>query len=182
MMSPAPRLKEKYVLALCCAPVPPDLITGYFSHDDLVKVHRHDCTNLAKTDAARLVRLDWPEISAPAEPVLEADFLELDQLDFDILRHHRDFDIDYSLMVAKTLRISKREAFDRHRKLRNLGLLERVDALMVRYRKTTAEHKWIKHRNHTYYRLTDKGVRYLKFKTTSGETGSEPGNNRLNES
>jgi hypothetical protein len=181
-MSSAPLLKEKYVLALCCAPVPPDPITGYFSHDDFIKVHREGCANLTKADVDRLVRLDWLEISVPVQSLPEDDFLELDQLDFDILCHHRDFDIDYSLMVAKTLRISKREAFDRHRKLRNLGLLERVDALMVRYRKTTAEHKWIKHRNHTYYRLTDKGGRYLKFHPLSGETDSGVGKNLPNES
>jgi predicted transcriptional regulator len=78
-----------------------------------------------------------------------------------ILKCSNTYDIDYSLMVASVLRIPKEEAFERHDKLRNFGLLERVDATMVRYRKNIAPGKWIKHRNHTYYRLTDKGRRYL---------------------
>jgi hypothetical protein len=174
-MSLAPRLREKYGLALCCAPGPSDRITGYFSHEDFVKVHRRDCANLAKAEPARLVMLEWSEISAPPQAAPDNDFRELDRVDFDILRHHRDFDIDYSLMVAKAVGIDKQEAFDRHRKLKDLGLLERVNALMVRYRKTTAEHKWIKHRNHTYYGLTEKGARYLEFQVVSGEFGSVDG-------
>jgi len=156
-----PSLKEKYTLARCCLPTPGDAITGYFSQDDVIKVHRNDCPSLSKTDPQRLIKLEWENIVAarPAPP--DDDYRELEAVDFEVLRHHRDYDIDYSLMVASVLRIPKEEAFERHDKLRNLGLLERVDAVMVRYRKNIAPGKWIKHRNHTYYRLTDKGMRYL---------------------
>jgi hypothetical protein len=159
----APSLKEKYTLARCCFPSLGEAIIGYFSQDDVIKVHRRDCSSLSKTDPQRLVRLEWPDIvvAEPAPP--GDDFGELEPLDFEVLKHHLDYDIDYSLMVAGELRIPKEEAFERHDKLRNLGLLERVDAVMVRYRKNMAPGKWIKHRNHTYYRLTDKGRRYLDW-------------------
>jgi hypothetical protein len=160
-VSDSRRLREKYTLARCCGPTPPDLIGGYFSHNDLVKVHRSDCPNLARSEAERRLSLEWNSILEPEQPQSDIDPGLLDPLDFEILRHHREYDIDYSLMVAKVLKIDRQEAFGRHQKLRNLGLLERVDALMVRYRKNTVEHKWIKHRNHTYYRLTKKGERCL---------------------
>ena len=38
---------------------------------------------------------------------------------------------------------------------------ERVEPLMIRYRKNIVKGKWIKHRNHTYYELTEKGRKYL---------------------
>ena len=158
-----PSLKEKYTLARCCLPTLGDAITGYFSQDDVIKVHRSGCVNLSKTDPHRLIKLEWQDIVV-AQPALPGDdFGELEALDFEVLKHHHDYDIDYSLMVASVLRIPKEEAFERHDRLRNLGLLERVDAVMVRYRKSIAPGKWIKHRNHTYYRLTDKGLRYLDF-------------------
>ena len=58
-------------------------------------------------------------------------------------------------------RLDKQTVFDRHRKLREMGLLERVTATMVRYRKGIVDNKWIKHRNHTYFDLTDRGRKYL---------------------
>jgi len=158
-----PRLKDKYTLAKCCRPGPNDPIVGYFSYADVIKVHRHDCPNLNKTDPERLISLDCKEIVAGEPTPPDDDYHQLDDVDFKVLKHHREYDIDYSLMVANMLRIPGQEAFERHDKLRNLGLLERVNAVMVRYRKNIAPGKWIKHRNHTYYRLTDKGVRYLDF-------------------
>ena len=160
-MSESLRLREKYTLARCCGPRPPDPIAGYFSHNDLVKVHHTDCPNLARADSERRLSLEWSDILEREQPPSDIDPALLDPLDFEILRHHKENDIDYSLMVAKVLQIKRQEAFTRHQKLRNLGLLERVDALMVRYRKNTAEHKWIKHRNHTYYRITEEGEHLL---------------------
>lgn len=161
-----PRLKDKYTPAKCCRPSPSDIIVGYFSHDDIIKVHRHNCPNLNKTDPERLIDLDWKDITeAPPIPP-DDDYRQLDTVDFAVLKHHRDYDIDYSLMVAKVLLIPRQEAFERHDKLRNLGLLERVDAVMVRYRKNIAPGKWVKHRNHTYYRLTEKGAGYLAYHLT----------------
>lgn len=156
-----PPLKDKYTLARCCRPSLDDTITGYFSLNDVIKVHRRGCPNLARTDSDRLINLEWSEIAEAAPVPPDDDFSQLEPVDFEILRHHHQYDIDYSLMVAKMLRIPRQVAFDRHQKLRNLGLLERVDAVMVRYRKNIAPGKWVKHRNHTYYRLTEKGARYL---------------------
>ena len=157
------KLQEKYILSKCCSPSPGNEIVGYFSHDDLIKVHAKDCPNLAKADPSRVVSLKWDEIRSAETSEPKQDYEQLEGTDFDILKHHRDYDIDYSLKVARVLNIDKQEAFNRHQKLREMGLLERVDALMVQYRKKVADNKWIKHRNHTYYRLTDKGGRYLEY-------------------
>ena len=162
-MSQEFQLKSDYVLAKCCSPCPKDRITGYYSHNNLLKVHRHDCNRLKTVPPERLVSLRWSEIVA-AEPFKPGDdYANLDQIDFAILKHHLDFGIDYSLVVARAVGLPGQEAFDRHGKLRAQKLLERVDATMVQYRKGIARHKWIKHRNHTYYRLTPKGERYLAY-------------------
>jgi hypothetical protein len=162
-MTGKPRLKEEYLLADCCRPTPEDAIVGYYSHTNILKVHRADCPNLEKTEQDRLVTLLWEDVLAPESYVPGDDFKQLDQTDFSILKHHREHGIDYSLLVAKALSIPKEEAFSRHARLRQLELLERVDAVMVRYRKGVVDNKWIKHRNHTYYDLTDKGRKYLEY-------------------
>lgn len=165
----APSLKERYTLANCCSPTESDQITGYFSYNNLIKVHRHDCTNLDKAEPDRLVQLAWAEIVADSPFQPGDDYAELDATDFAILKHHRDYDIDYSLKVARVLGLDKQEAFDRHRKLRDLGLIERVEALIVQYRKKIAKNRWIKHRNHTYYELTARGAAYLELNLSGNE-------------
>jgi len=169
MMAEETQLQDGYLLARCCSPAPGDDIIGYHSHTEVIKVHRSDCINLKKTEPARLVTLRWTDIVAAVTFVPGDDYITLDSVDFAILKHHRDLDIDYSLKVAGELGIAKQEAFDRHQNLRSSGLLERVEALMVRYRKKVAAHKWIKHRNHTYYRLTEKGYRYLEYYLSQGK-------------
>ncbi len=166
----APPLKERYTLAKCCTPTEAHQITGYFSYDNFIKVHQHDCANLAKAEPDRLVQLVWEEILAAEEFRPGDDYVDLDEIDFAVLKHHRDFDIDYSLKVARMLGIDKQEAFDRHKKLRELGLLERVEALIVQYRKRIAKNRWIKHRNHTYYELTERGTAYLNLYEAGGRT------------
>ena len=157
------QLKENYILANCCHPEPPERLIGYFSHDGMLKVHRDTCPNLNKADQGRLVELEWSEILAPEAFEPDQDFSTLDATDFAVLGHHRDLGIDYSLKLARDLNISKETAFECHRKLRDMGLLERVEPTMVQYRKGVVDNKWIKHRNHTYYDLTDKGRAYLMY-------------------
>lgn len=154
-------LKEDYVLAACCSPSLEDSIIGYYSHNNILKVHRDNCPNLRKADPSRLLSLDWKSILAEEEFHPDDDYESLDDIDFRILRHHRDYGIDYSLVVARVMQIDKKIAFDRHRKLREMGLIERVEAVIVRYRKGIVDNKWIKHRNHTYFDLTTKGRDYL---------------------
>ncbi len=155
------RLKESYTLARCCSPSHSDKIVGYFSHDNYLKVHRHDCESLKKAESARLVSLSWDDILQDARYTPGPDYRGLDGADFAVLRHHLDYGIDYSLMVAKALAIPRQEAFERHKRLRDQGLLKRVEPRIVQYRKGIVDNKWIKHRNHTYYDLTDKGRLYL---------------------
>ena len=155
------KLKEKYVLANCCRPGENDPIVGYYSYNNVLKVHKAGCDELAKADPDRLVRLEWQDIRVGAEPGPGDDFTALDDIDFHILAHHRDMGIDYSLKVANSLRLNHQIVFERHAKLREMGLLKRVEPRLVRYRKHMVKGKWIKHRNHTYYDLTDKGAAYL---------------------
>jgi hypothetical protein len=162
------KLKEGYAFANCCSPLPSDKIVGYYSHDSFFKVHDHDCASLKGIDQARLVPLSWDEIVEKEGFVPENDYYDLDSVDFAVLRHHLEYGIDYSLMLAKMLTIPKHEAFERHKKLKGLGLLQRVEPRMVQYRQGIADHKWIKHRNHTYYELTDKGRAYLEYHEAHG--------------
>lgn len=156
-------LREGYKAARCCSPQPPDQISGYFSHRNLIIVHRSACPNLLKVEPARVLSLNWDEILGEKAFEPEDDYRQLDQLDFRILRHHREMGIDYSLVVAESLKLDLQQMFERHRKLRDLKLLRRVERVMIRYRENTVENKWIKHRNHTYYEITPKGKRYLDY-------------------
>ena len=167
-MSDRPKLKESYLLARCCSPSPGDSIVGYYSHDNCLKVHRHDCRNLSKAESGRLVTLEWDNILAEREFTPDADYDGLDTADFAVLAHHGEYGIDYSLKVARELHVSKQEIFDRHRKLREMGLLARVEPRIVQYRKGIVGNKWIKHRNHTYYELTEKGKAYLEYRRSHG--------------
>lgn len=156
-------LHEGYKLAGCCNPEPEDAISGYYSHNNEMIIHSEDCPNLHKVEPERIIKLEWKEILAkkPEEP--DKDYSELNELDFIILAHHEAYGNDYSLKVARMLNKSKQEIFDSHAKLRNLRLLTRVKPSIIQYRKGVVDNKWIKHRNHTYYDLTDKGRLYLDF-------------------
>ncbi|RKX22991.1 MAG: hypothetical protein DRP35_00610 [Candidatus Zixiibacteriota bacterium] len=129
----------------------------------MLKVHKQNCTNLKKAEPDRLVQLEWHDILEVPESKPDDDFNRLEIIDFKILEHHQNLGIDYSLKVAKDVNIPKQDAFDRHEKLKNMELIERVDALMVQYRKGVVKNKWIKHRNHTYYQITSKGKKYLDY-------------------
>jgi hypothetical protein len=162
MMKEETKVNDGYKLARCCSPQPPERIAGYFSHNNLIVVHRSDCPNLLKVEPERLLSLSWDEISKREKGEPEEDYLKLDLLDFGILRHHQEMGIDYSLVVAESLKVDLQQMFERHRKLRNMKLLRRVERVMIRYRKNIVKNKWIKHRNHTYYEITPKGRRYLE--------------------
>lgn len=164
------RLKDKYTIAVCCRPVPGDAISGYYSYHNIIKVHKAACSSLGKADPDRLMALDWADILVAEDSGPDGDFRLLDEIDFLILGHHRSMGVDYSLKVAAVLRLDKQTVFDRHARLRDLGLLCRVEPRMIRYRKNIAPGKWIKHRNHTYYDLTDKGRGYLVY-----HNGLKPG-------
>jgi hypothetical protein len=156
------KLKAPYILAKCCNARPGHVIVGYYSHNNHIKVHTHDCKSLSSTDSGRLLKLTWEAILAPAEFTPEADYAELDDLDFSVLGHHSAYGVDYAHVLARKLNMDKAEAFARHKKLLELGLLERVKPVIIQYRKGIVNNKWIKHRNHTYYDLTDKGRAYLE--------------------
>lgn len=157
------RLKDKYVSANCCNPQIGDSITGYFSYDDMIKVHRSDCANLKKADISRLMDLSWEDIVENDEFVPDDDFKYLTDIDILILKHHRDYGFDYSRKVASMYKLDKQAVFESHGKLRGSKLLKRVEPRMIQYRKNIVPGKWIKHRNHTYYDITDRGKQYLDY-------------------
>lgn len=167
-MSQPIRLKEKYTLAKCCTPGLADKIVGYFSFDDHLKVHRANCANLNKAPDDRLVPLEWDEIRAEPDFQPDQQFDQLEPHDYAILDHHERLGVDYSLKVAADLNLSKQELFDRHKRLREMRLLERVEPTMIRYRKGVVDNKWIKHRNHTYYQLTVLGQKLLEYHRKNG--------------
>lgn len=162
------RLKHDYIAADCCKPKQGDPITGYYSHDNIIKVHKTNCGNLARVDPKRLIILEWDDILAGEEFCPDDDYRKLDEVDFRILNHHRQLGVDYSLEAAVILHIDRQTVFDKHDKLRGLGLLRRVAPKMIRYRKGIVKGKWVKHRNHTYYDLTEKGRKYLGFYLEKG--------------
>jgi hypothetical protein len=157
------RLKEGYVQAKCCSPEPDDSITGYFSYKGVIVVHKTSCGNLKKVESKRLLTLSWNQMLAAEDSKPDADYSQLDQIDFLILRHHHMVGLDYAWVVAGMLNLEPELVFERHRKLKGLKLLERVGKVMIQYRKNIVDQKWIKHRNHTYYRITPKGEKYLNF-------------------
>ena len=161
-------LKEDYILANCCHPAPNDDIVGYYSFINVLKVHKADCPSLQKADQSRLVQLNWKDILASEDFQPDPDYSELSELDFKILKHHLDWGVDYSLKIASMHHLKKQTVFDIHQKLRDMKLLDRVKPLMMQYRKGIAKNKWIKHRNHTYYELTEKGRNYLDYYLKAG--------------
>jgi hypothetical protein len=179
MMSKDKKLKEGYKLAGCCSPEPNHSIKGYFSYTNMIVVHKSTCGNLKRSEPDRIISLSWEEVLEKPEEKPGSEFFQLDKLDFAILQHHQTMGIDYSLMVARILHIESQLAFERHKKLKGMGLLKRVEKVMVRYRRNIVDNKWIKHRNHTYYQITPKGERYLdsfvsqKGRITKDDRGSQ---------
>jgi hypothetical protein len=157
------KLRERYKIAKCCSPGPDDVITGYYSYNNVLIVHRVSCRNLKKVESDRFVSLCWEEILEKEESEPDKDYYQLDELDFRILRHHQAMGVDYSWMVAYILKVEPEQVFERHKKLKDLKLLKRVEPVMIQYRKNIVDSKWIKHRNHTYYQITPKGEGYINF-------------------
>ena len=156
-------LNEGYKLANCCQPETSHEIKGYYSYNGIMIVHKSDCANLDKVEPERIVNLRWSDLLAGESEQPDDDFNDLEELDFRILAHHRHYGVDYSLKVARMLNAERQAVFDSHTKLRQMNLLTRVKKLIIRYRKGIVDNKWIKHRNHTYYELTDKGRLYLEY-------------------
>ena len=154
-----------YNLAKCCSPQDRDSIVGYFKADGTITVHRIDCESVRHLRRERLLDVTWQEIHATKKQTdseeIDPAFNQLDETDYLILKHHQEFGLDYSKIVSDMLGIPMEDAYKRHRKLRELGGLKRVEKRMIQYRKNIVKGKWIKHRNHTYYELTLKGEDWI---------------------
>lgn len=154
-----------YKIAKCCHPQENDPITGYFKEDSTIAVHQTTCNAVQGLRPERLLAVAWDEIQATensADSVtIASEFDQIDETDYFILKHHQEFGMDYSIVVAEALRIPLEEMHQRHRKLRELGGLKRVEGRIIHYRKNIVKGKWIKHRNHTYYELTPEGKTWI---------------------
>lgn len=163
-----------YQIAKCCAPQPETPVIGYFKENGTITVHHAECASVQGLRTERLLKVSWQEIQAaevPPEVTLAPEFDELDETDYFVLKHHQEFGMDYSIVVAETLQIPLEEMHRRHRKLRELGGLKRVEGRIIHYRKNIVKGKWIKHRNHTYYELTPDGKTWIEaFEKLSLET------------
>lgn len=155
-----------YKIAKCCNPQEDNPITGYFKEDGTIAVHHDTCNALQGFRTERLLKVTWDEIRATEiasdTAPLAPEFAELDETDYFILKHHQELGMDYSIVVAEALRIPLEEMHQRHRKLRDLGGLKRVEGRIIQYRKNIVKGKWIKHRNHTYYELTPEGKTWIQ--------------------
>ena len=155
-----------YKIAKCCDPQEGDAITGYFKEDGTITIHDAACNTVHGLRTERLLKVTWNEIRKTETTVdavpLAPEFAELDETDYFILKHHQELGMDYSIVVAETLRIPLEEMHQRHRKLRELGGLKRVEGRIIHYRKNIVKGKWIKHRNHTYYELTPEGKMWIE--------------------
>ncbi|MCP4582947.1 MAG: DUF2250 domain-containing protein [candidate division Zixibacteria bacterium] len=174
-MNDIPRLKDDYTLAKCCAPRPGDDIAGFLKFDStIISVHAAGCVNLAKVERDRLVALTWDEIidNDPLPDLsIDRDYRKLDDIDFGILKHHMKMGNDYAAVVAKMTHIPRATVFERHKKLRQLNLIRRVEPVMMQYRKGIVKNKWIKHRNHTYYDITPQGILFLQWYLNKDDRG-----------
>ncbi len=155
-----------YKIAKCCAPQEGDTITGYFKEDGTITVHDATCNAMQGLRTERLLKVTWDEIRKTETTtdiaLLAPEFAELDETDYFILKHHQELGMDYSIVVAEALRIPLEEMHQRHRKLKELGVLKRVEGRIIHYRKNIVKGKWIKHRNHTYYELTPEGKMWIE--------------------
>jgi len=174
-MDNQPLLKDDYRPANCCNPQPGDDIVGFLKFDStVISVHKQGCINLAKVESDRLVTLTWKEIikqDIVRDLSADPDYQTLDDIDFKILEHHQAMGADYAAVVANMTKIPRATVFDRHKKLRDLGLLIRVQPIMMQYRKGIVKNKWIKHRNHTYYEITPDGLEYLNWHRKESSEG-----------
>lgn len=155
-----------YKIAKCCTPQEGTPILGYFKEDGTITVHHTACSAVQGLRTERLLKVSWREIQTTENPedsdAAAPAFAELDETDYFILKHHQEMGMDYSIVVAETVRIPLEEMHQRHLKLRELGGLKRVEGRIIHYRKNIVKGKWIKHRNHTYYELTHQGKLWIE--------------------
>ncbi|MGC8676640.1 MAG: DUF2250 domain-containing protein [Hydrogenobaculum sp.] len=57
---------------------------------------------------------------------------DLSDLELKILKYHKVMGPDYSKLISYRFHISLQEAFDIHKKLLNMGLLEKVTAPIIK--------------------------------------------------
>ncbi len=153
-----------YKIAKCCNPDEKQTILGYFKEDGSITVHDTSCKTIVGLRPERLLDVTWDEIHTSEKPEIPLEIpAEIDETDYYILKHHQEMGMDYAIVVAETIRLPLEEMHQRHRKLRELGGLKRVEGRIIHYRKNRVKGKWIKHRNHTYYELTPEGSQWIQI-------------------
>lgn len=92
-------------LARCCAPMPPDEITGYVTRGSGISVHRTDCDNIRhmKDEPGRLLKVKWADTvhsTFLVEIIVES--LDRPQLLFDVTRVLTEHHVDIRKMDLQT--------------------------------------------------------------------------------
>ncbi len=86
---------------------------------------------------------------------------KLDDLEIAVLKYHKHKGCDYSKSLSRVLHIPLQKAFEVHKKLFELGYLEKINSRLTKY-KINSKTKITKHRNHTYYQLSQIGKQFIK--------------------
>ncbi|BBJ27482.1 DUF2250 domain-containing protein [Athalassotoga saccharophila] len=90
------------------------------------------------------------------------EFNKLSEIEIKILKYHKLMGADYSKLISHRFGIKLCEAMAIHKKLFDLGFLEKVSGSIIDYHTNIKRLKTIKHRNHTYYVLSRKGELCLR--------------------
>ncbi|HBV98348.1 MAG TPA: hypothetical protein DEF36_15075 [Desulfotomaculum sp.] len=105
----------------------------------------------------------WDEAGRMYRLLLEGGYISeefLDDTDLGILRFIEFAGPEYAWRLSINIGIDTREARDRIEALLEKELLEKVQGTMLEgYHR---EKDWVKHMNHTYYRLSRKGKLFLR--------------------
>jgi predicted transcriptional regulator len=89
---------------------------------------------------------------------------ELRDLEIKILKYHKIAGADYSKLISHRFGLSLSDAMKIHKKLLELGFLEKVSGSIINYhtKLKNGKYKYVKHRNHTYYTLSRKGKHFIR--------------------
>jgi predicted transcriptional regulator len=150
-----------------------DGIYHAFNHlERLLADQRELATMTADTtedmESVRLLQAEYAQTCAEASKALYRMLLAgghiseetVDDTDMDILRFIAYAGPEYAWRLGINIGIDTREARQRLEKLMEKELLEKVQGTMLeRYHR---EKDWVKHMNHTYYRLSRKGKQFLR--------------------
>jgi len=128
-------------LSRCCAPVPPEPISGFITRGRGVSVHRSDCGNLVRLgeeQAERLIEVDWTDIGSAGFPIdLKVTAHDRRGLLRDITTVLANADIDVAAIDAKGRRGSETVSIQLRVEVAELAQLSRAMDILTRVKSVT---------------------------------------------